>query len=85
MILGQIGKGCHIIDQAAHPLQANGMAGYLHDHMGTAGIPHFGKQCLQIQALGGSALCGDPLVADHIFHGAHQTHLGAPDSFQHML
>ena len=85
MILRQIGKGRHIVVNAADPLQGDGMTGNLHHHMGTAGIPHLRKQGLKLKALRRGALGGDYLIADEVLHGADQSHLGPQAGFQHLL
>ena len=85
MILRQVGKGRHVKMNAADAVQCHRMAGNLHHHMGTPGIPHPGKQRLQLQAFRSGALCGDDLLPDHVGHGADQAHLGPQAAFQHLL
>ena len=85
VILGQIGESRHIIMQTAHTLQANGMGGDLHNGIATAAITHLTQQCLQIQTLGRGTLGGDSLMADHIFHSAHQAYLRTQHLLDHML
>ena len=85
MILRQIGKGRHIKVDAPHPFQRQGVAGYLHHHMGAPGIPHPGKESLQLIALRGGALCWNDFLPDHIGHGADEPHLGPQAAFQHLL
>ena len=85
MILGQIGEGRHVIVDAPHPFQGQGVAGNLHYHMGAARVPHPGKESLQIQAFRGGALCGDDFLPNHIGHGANQADLGSLNLLQHLL
>ena len=85
MIFRQIGECRHIISHGIHSVKGKGMGRYFHHHMGAAGIPHPGKQCLQFKTLRRGALCGHYLLANEILHGADEAHLGALHSFQNML
>ena len=85
MVLGQVGEGSHVEVDAADAVQHQGVGGDLHDHMGAACVTHTGEQGLQLEALGGGALGGDDLVADHVLHGADEADLGAAGLLQDLL
>ena len=85
MVLGQVGEHAHLILHAVHPVQHQCVGGNLHDHMGAAGIPHPGKQTLDIEGLRCGALRGNDFLADHVLVGADEAHFGAQRLLQNGL
>ena len=77
VVLGQIGEHAHGVVDAVDPVQRQGMGGDLHNNVGAAGIPHAGKQALELEGLRRGALGGHHLAADHVLVGADEAHLGA--------
>ena len=85
MVFRQIRKCCHIIMDTAHSVKGNGMGRYFHHNIFTPGSFHCVEKTLQFETFRSSSLCGNHLLADQVFHGADQTHLGSLHRFQHML
>ena len=83
MIFCEIRKGTHSELHTAHPFQHQGMGGYLHDHMGTAGIAHLREKLLQLKALRGGALGMEHLLPDHILDRSDEAYLGPNGLLQH--
>ena len=83
VVLRQVGKGRHIVAHPAHPVQGNGVAGYLHHSIFAACLTHSIKEALQLQAFRGGPLGGDLFGTDAVAHGANEAHLGPPGLLQH--
>ena len=70
---------------ARHPLQAQGVGGHLHHHMGAARVRHGAEERLEFKGLRGGALRVEHLPADHVLVGADEAHLGTQRLLQHVL
>ena len=85
MIFCQVGKGRNIKMHTAHPIQGDGMRGYLHNNILTACVPHTGKQALKFKTLRRGPLCWHHQISDLVFHGADKADLCPTCLFQHLL
>ena len=85
MVLAEVRKHPHGEPNTRHPLQAEGVGGHLHHHMGTPRVRHGAEEGLELEGLRGGALGVERLLPDHILVGADQASLGPQALFQHIL
>ena len=85
VILTQVRKEPHGEPDVRHPLQAEGVGGDLHDHVGASRVRHGPEEGLELEGFRRGALGVEDFVPDHILVGPDKAHLGPQAFFQNIL
>ena len=85
VVAGQVGKYSRRKKETVHPVQAEGVGRYLHNHMGASRIGHLPQQLLNFPGFRGGPVRRKNLFSDQVLIGADKPHPGARRLLQHRL